>query len=545
MSNFRFKVGATVMCNLGPNGWKLGRVVALHYREDHWPAKEVAPYQVSLEDDHTLIYVPEDDVLYCREPTVEDLRIARRMDALAAFPIGVEVPDILPDSESSTGSTLCCADRTDQHDVSGYRSGHCHCCDPCPRNWSSVDLYSEHYRCVARNGLKVTRRAVDLGKVSVGTFIDQPARERYLCKEGFLQCPTLVRLPPGIEFSDDGSLRGEIQFDPHQDSTYRVDFVAVSTANWSDDTIGVVRLELSFVVEGNDPPDTFDADGFKHEQDLARQVVHRLLDKLYTAWDMWERQRLSNRETITRMCAELGRLRRLLEQHPKLDGGRWWVQLGGLHMNIHKLLENTLFECELYLGHALTFADAEVRQMAEQNLKGCYQKRLLEAARFMWIDGIELMMQGRWAKAVETLQSASAQNNGWGWAVNYGDIWISESAARLICAGSLESQEETDTIDRAAWIAESRRLLERAMRRANESGVFEAQGHPWANEISAAIGTYLNLQDNDADISEWLQSFILRTHYWCAQVLGGAPPFPPQPRPRLEDAAVLTQRLPH
>jgi hypothetical protein len=35
-----------------------------------------------------------------------------------------------------------------------------------------------------------------------------------------------------------------------------------------------------------------------------------------------------------------------------------------------------------------------------------------------------------------------------------------------------------------------------------------------------------------------------RTAYWCAQVLGGAAPFPPKPRPRLEDATALVRRLP-
>ena len=65
-------------------------------------------------------------------------------------------------------------------------------------------------------------------------------------------------------------------------------------------------------------------------------------------------------------------------------------------MNVHKLLENTLFECELYLGHALTFMQPEIRQSAEINLKGCYHKRLLETTRFMWIDGVRLMMRGKW-----------------------------------------------------------------------------------------------------------------------------------------------------
>ena len=35
-----------------------------------------------LEEDGKLICVPEDDVLYCREATQVDLRIALRMDAL-------------------------------------------------------------------------------------------------------------------------------------------------------------------------------------------------------------------------------------------------------------------------------------------------------------------------------------------------------------------------------------------------------------------------------------------------------------------------------
>ena len=101
-------------------------------------------------------------------------------------------------------------------------------------------------------------------------------------------------------------------------------------------------------------------------------------------------------------------------------------------MNVHKLLENTLFECEVYLGHALTFGNHEVRQMAERNLEGCYQKRLLEAARFMWMDGLKQMMQGNWTDAIKTLDAAASKKDGWGWAVNYGDIWISDAAARLI-----------------------------------------------------------------------------------------------------------------
>ena len=90
MVNLRFEVGTPVMCYLGVSGWKLGRIIALHYHEEHWEEGVTAPYQVALEEDHALIYVPEDDNRYCREATVEDLRIIHRMDALAELPLELE-----------------------------------------------------------------------------------------------------------------------------------------------------------------------------------------------------------------------------------------------------------------------------------------------------------------------------------------------------------------------------------------------------------------------------------------------------------------------
>merc|ERR1711934_1213396 len=72
------------MCNMGEKGWSLGKVIALNYREETWHQGMVAPYQVLLEVDHELIYVPKDVADFCRGATPEDMRISRCMDALDA-----------------------------------------------------------------------------------------------------------------------------------------------------------------------------------------------------------------------------------------------------------------------------------------------------------------------------------------------------------------------------------------------------------------------------------------------------------------------------
>ena len=549
MSNYRFNIGTAVVCNFGVDGWKLGRVVALRYREGHWPAGKVAPYQVLLDDDHALIYVPEDDPRYCREATPEDLKGARRMDALAALAPGWQDSGSQPEA-GTTGSgvaadaQLDCSGKPAPAGSPGYRSGQCSCCDSCPRSWSSAELYSEHYRCAERNGLPVTRHTVSLGRLRVGESVHLPAGQGSACKSGFMQCPTLVRLPPGVRFSDDGGLAGEVRFDPHRHGTYRVDFVAVSTVAWDDPDVGIVRLEVNFIVEGNTPPAGFDLHAFTLEQQRASTAARDMVYEISETWQLWERQALSNRDTCDRILAVLHRLRELLEQHPRLDGGRWWTWLGGFHMNVHKLLENTLFECELYLGHALTFGSAEVRRRAEQNLSGCYQKRRLEAARFMWMSGLEQMMQGEWQPAAEVFRRAASMQDGWGWAVNFGDIWLSESAARLVHGAELAARDGTEDSEAERWVSEAERLLALSVKRVADAHAFGPGGHPWGSELGEALAAFRNLQASGSDTTAWLAAFKQRTVYWCAQVLGGASPFPPKPRPRLEDAAALIGRLP-
>ena len=90
MSQYRFEVGTNVMCNLGEFGWRLGRIIALNYREETWPQEKVAPYQVALDLDYSLIYVPKDDDRFCRKATDEDVKILSRKDALAELNTGIK-----------------------------------------------------------------------------------------------------------------------------------------------------------------------------------------------------------------------------------------------------------------------------------------------------------------------------------------------------------------------------------------------------------------------------------------------------------------------
>ena len=138
MSRLRFEVGTSVMCNLGPDGWKLGRIIALDYREDHWPIGKDAPYEVLLNDNHTLIYVPEDNSRYCREATNEDLKIAHRMDALDVLPSEVNMIKSKFNEESnsfdsSNKSLIGCEQGEAKQGSPGYRSGRCYCCHYFPK----------------------------------------------------------------------------------------------------------------------------------------------------------------------------------------------------------------------------------------------------------------------------------------------------------------------------------------------------------------------------------------------------------------------------
>ena len=59
----RFEVGEEVECRVASDpitGWAGGKVIQLYYREKTWPANQLAPYKVHL-DDGRKIFAPADD----------------------------------------------------------------------------------------------------------------------------------------------------------------------------------------------------------------------------------------------------------------------------------------------------------------------------------------------------------------------------------------------------------------------------------------------------------------------------------------------------
>lgn len=541
MSKYRFEVGTAVMCNFGQHGWKLGKIIALDYREPSWPEEKIAPYQVALEEDYTLIYVPKDNDSFCRKATDADVNMLVRNDALAK--LNDSTTSVNQSGQSSIeNSNLCCSNDSVALQFQSYRKGRCFCCNDCPKNWLYAELYSEHYQCAAKNNVKVTHHEIDLGSFKVGESVEYNQDEFLQGITGFLQAPTLARLPPGVIFSDDGTLSGKVRFDPYRDMNYDVDFVAVSTAKWDDLSVGLIRLSISFKIEGNDTPSDFDLVAFQDKQSKDRAIAVKIIENLNKTWSDWESRKLINRATCDIMLEDLHKLRDLLDSNPRLDNGKWWGHLGGYHMNVHKLLENALFECELYLGYALTFGDDDVRFYAEQNLKGCYQKRLLEAARFMWYDGIELMLQNEWTAAIEVFRAAYDKKEGWGWAVNYGDIWLSEAVALII--NGVSSGVKTTNVEDLEWFKVASELVARAQLRSKESGVFGPEGHPWISEINIALESCKDLISNGKDTTAWLEEINTRTVYWCSQVLAGIFPFPPKARARLASESTLIDNLP-
>ena len=188
-------------------------------------------------------------------------------------------------------------------------------------------------------------------------------------------------------------------------------------------------------------------------------------------------------------------------------------------MSQHKLMENVLLECELYLGAALLFPAERVRSMAMQNLDGCYKKRTLEAAKFTWARGMEAALTGDWEEAAALSGRAAGKRDGYGWGVNHGEPWITHAAAQVVLAVRRISSEalaaNATAVDEAQKaLGEARETLRKAEAR--------MAGHPWLRSSHDALERFSSiLAAKEAHaigrLGTELHSFIEQTRSWCTR----------------------------
>jgi len=357
------------------------------------------------------------------------------------FPIAIAVCSALlaPSSSSplTCGVTSC--------GETGWRDPKCDFCDCCPSCWSCTELLASAYNCTVRAGLRATEIIVNKGTVKQGDDVlwdlhaDAAAEARAvgLPSDGWLQCyawPAL--LGTGLDFLDNGTLRGTVHGVSGRKS---VEFFAVNAKGWSSVST-VFTLRVHFSVDGGEFSEA--ATGSPNRMTDARMHA----DAAYGAYVQWEKNSQSIRETVQQMKLYLDRLLKLLIKSPTSEDGIAWSWLGGLHMNIHKLMENVLYECELYLGQALLFAsDSSVIAMTNANLDGCFKKRMLEAAKFTMFEGLRLVVDSRWEQATRLLQKSAELKDGWGWGLNVGEPYVALGCNQLIQAALLaESKGDPD-----------------------------------------------------------------------------------------------------
>ncbi len=258
----------------------------------------------------------------------------------------------------------------------------------------------------------------------------------------------------GLRFGDDASLRGTV--------TPLAEEQIWFTAFHTTDATEIVRLNLHLYINTHRP-------AVHAGMRAVDPGISAAADAAIDVYRDWEGRRASHADTVAGMNARFADMKRILDDKPRSGGGFGWGLLGALHMNTHKLLDNVLLEAERYLGLALTFGGAAAA-FAEQNLEGCYAKRNLEAAKFLWMDGMERVVAGveAWEKAhsgdaaaavpgataawreAESLFARSAdKKTGWGWGVNNGEIWLGLASSQMLLHGG-PAEDACSLVERAA-----------------------------------------------------------------------------------------------
>ena len=108
----------------------------------------------------------------------------------------------------------------------------------------------------------------------------------------------------------------------------------------------------------------------------------------------------------------------------------------------------------------------------------------------------------------------------------------------------VNNTHQVANLEDLVWVNQAENLLEKAVIRSVESGVFDSEGHPWVSEVVSALDSYKKMVSSGEETTNWFDEFSARTIFWCSQVLAGVSPFPPKCRNRLVDESTLIEKLP-
>lgn len=370
---------------------------------------------------------------------------------------------------------------------------------------------SKSYDCARRNGIEIKNISRHIGTYNIGERVSWTMNG--LPSKGWLRsCVSHSTLHgTGLTFHDDASLSGNITPLAEEE----IWFTAYHTGQDSK----IIRLNLHLYVHTHRPASegSFKGvdSGISSSADAA--IAH------YTAW---ERRRKSHSDTVNGMNEEFARMKAMLDKKPTSGKGFGWGILGALHMNTHKLLENVLLEAEQYLGLALTFG-GKAAEFAESNLEGCYAKRQLEAAKFIWIKGLEKTLQlmsnkieGQDAEkelidCEDTFERAAGKKSGWGWGVNNGEIFLSAASVKF-----LRSLLASSGTNRLILHKSGCDLVKRAEERNKH--------FPWMMYLKEFCEN--SAVENSNDQRAKYDDFVQQTSKWMQASLRNA-----QPRPRAKE----------
>ena len=328
----------------------------------------------------------------------------------------------------------------------GYRDGRCGGCECCPLRWSCLEMHSRGYRCAERTSVPVQNRMLSLapsGRWTVGDAVEASLSD--LPWTSLPKCHSY--LPPGVHLelnaSSDGtssvlSLRGTLGYDPTRPGEYSWDLEidgVVGDGSSEQYTVQRVRGTVTVSNVAHERGKALEAEVNALASNDAKARAAGLAG--FRAFEQYYNERsLSHERSVRHMYSSEQELASVLDDTPAVSGGIYWNWAGGLYMNLHKLLEDVLVDgCEHHFEQGLLYGPDD--EVLRSNLDGCFAKRLLESAKFMWLQALSHLADPK--SSMETLtasrqllQHAAAVKDGWGWGVNNGDIHLSLASVRVL-----------------------------------------------------------------------------------------------------------------